>query len=229
VAGTVANTLGNLLHSTLQQVGVVREAVERQARSSRMRLDEVMLQRKRRDTLARLGELVYELAVQGKLGDFEDEVPELAELLADVEELDEQLGSAAEPEPEPDHDHGHDHDHDHGAVSSADWTPPGRQARAGAPRDRDELRVWRPVVTVDEGDRGHLGERAADQRGGGESGPGTRAPGGRAARMDRSATRSRSARNDRGGIAFVTDDVAEGDDELAGYMHPDDVPGKDRA
>jgi hypothetical protein len=217
VAGTVASTLGTLLRGTLQQVGVVREAVERQARSSRMRLDEVVLQRKRRDTLARLGELVYELAVQGKLGDLEDEVPELAELLADAEELDEQLGSAPE----------YDHEHDHEAVSSADWTPPARHARAGAPQDRDELRVWRPVVTDPVKGSPHTGERVAAERGREDGGSGTRAAAGRAARMGQGAARSRVAQSERGGIAFVTDDVADGDDELARYMHPDDVPDKD--
>src|SRR3990170_8292957 len=86
-------TLGSLIRSTIDQVGAVREAVERGARNQRVWIDGALLQRKYREALAELGEAVYELAAAGELGDLADH-PELASRLDEIQAIDERLTDA---------------------------------------------------------------------------------------------------------------------------------------
>ena len=67
--GDLRNTLGSLMQSALEQMGVVREVVERGAQAQRTRYDSVRLDRRRRDALAALGEVIHRLAVRGHLGE----------------------------------------------------------------------------------------------------------------------------------------------------------------
>jgi len=205
-------TLGTLLRTTLQQVGVVRDVVERQARSSRSRLDSALLQRKHRDTLLSLGEAVYNLAVSGELGDLE-EFPEIMECLAELESLEAQIAGSLER-----------------AQREAAGMPTRPRGRANAApvhqtSSRDNsFRVWRPSLPEDplDDDPVDLGEPVAATR--------TPVP---ERKPQRSAARSRrarrAARSGSGGIAFVADDpLSEDDADLKAYMHEDDVPADDR-
>lgn len=220
-AGDLPSTLGGLLRTTLQQVGAVKDAVERQARSSRDRLDEVVLQRKRRDTLARVGELVYEMAVQDRLDELYDS-PELARLLADVEDIEDQLTGADSAD-------GVDaHAEEPDVVSSASWTPPRPASRA-----HRDVRVWRPVVDEDDGDGGDSDDREQAAEPAAEPPP--ESVPWQSARPGRPRPRRRRARGpqhrgpgaEHGGIAFVTDAVGDPDEDLAEYMHDDDVGTSD--
>lgn len=74
---------------------MVKDAVERQARSQRVWLDSALLQRRHRDALTRLGEIVHGLAASGELGDLEN-FPEIARQLAVLEDLEERIAEAAE-------------------------------------------------------------------------------------------------------------------------------------
>lgn len=233
----IQGTLGTLLRSTLHQVGVVKEAVERQARSSLGQLDSVMLERRRRDALARLGEAVWNLARDGQLGALAGH-PDVAGALGEIAELEEHMEAEGAPVA--------------GVVSSADWRPPGHDGGAAGGRRRGEpMRVWRPVVPADEDEAAHEQPReepgppldgpaeAREPRPAGQhrdpdgpdqapsepDDPGSDAP----SRTARRPRRRRSRRRDSsagGGIAFV-DDGPEDEDDLRAYMHDDDVPPRD--
>src|SRR5882672_4411487 len=79
-------TLGTLWRTTLQQAGVVRDALERGAREGRSRLDEARTSRKRHDALAELGELVLELIRTGEIDI--SELPEAEDIVHFLDELD---------------------------------------------------------------------------------------------------------------------------------------------
>src|SRR5688572_26606945 len=89
-AGDLRSALGSLLRSTVEQMGAVKETLERQAQAQKVRLDAALLGRKRREALAELGRVAYDLAAQGRLGDLED-LPELGRALVAVEELDQEI------------------------------------------------------------------------------------------------------------------------------------------
>ena len=91
----VKGTLGSLLRTTLEQVGLVKEAVERQAKSQKVWIDSALLHRKHREALTTLGVVVHELAASGELGDLED-FPEIAEQLAVLVELERSIAEASE-------------------------------------------------------------------------------------------------------------------------------------
>ncbi len=74
---------------------MVKDAVERQARSQRVWLDSALLQRRHREAMTRLGEIVHALAASGELGDLE-EFPEIARQLAVLEDLEERIVEAGE-------------------------------------------------------------------------------------------------------------------------------------
>jgi hypothetical protein len=76
-------TLGTLLRTTLEQAGAVRDALERGARS---RFDEARSQRRRKDTLAELGELVLDLIRRGEID--LTELPEAHDLVRQLDDLD---------------------------------------------------------------------------------------------------------------------------------------------
>lgn len=111
-------------------MAALRDAVERQARTQRGWFDSALLSRQRKDVLASLGEVVYQLALAGELGDLE-EFPEVSRLIYDLEDIDAQIEqSEAEI-----------------AARSGRRTPRevwGRGPRK-APEPPGEFRVWRPV------------------------------------------------------------------------------------
>ena len=82
----IRGTLGTLLRTTLEQAGVVRDAIERSARSGRSRLDEALSGRRRKDALAELGELVLDLIRRGEID--LGELPEAKDLVRHLDELD---------------------------------------------------------------------------------------------------------------------------------------------
>ena len=184
-------TLGTLLRTTLAQAGVVRDAIERGAREGRSRLDDLRSNRRRHDALAELGDLVLDLIRRGEID--LAELPEVAEVVAHLDELD---GSEPEPASREVAPPARSRkrfdargDRDDGTVSSSRWTPP--------PAKREAARVWRPQVD-----------------------PPTE-PATPRVRTERPAKPTipdlpERARARRGGISFD-------DDDLASYMHPDDV------
>lgn len=219
----IQGTLGTLLRTTLHQMGVVKDAVERQARSSLEQLDTAKLQRRRREALARLGEVVWDLAVNGELGEL-GERGEVAALLDEIEALEASAEEAAGP--------------DEGTVSSAEWKPPARGQAKGR-RHHETMRVWRPnlddhastpdsdasagAAPDDDAPAEHAATRGrpeatADAR------PSARAEEAAARGRGRRPARRDDGPDDRrsGGIAFMEDGPAE--DDLAEYMNDDDVP-----
>ncbi len=92
----LGGTLGGLLRSTLAQAGVVREALERGARSGRAALDEALgdavTERRRTAALAELGQIVFELVQQGEVD--LAELPEIREVVERLERF-EAEGEAA--------------------------------------------------------------------------------------------------------------------------------------
>ncbi|MCE9577897.1 MAG: hypothetical protein K8W52_32490 [Deltaproteobacteria bacterium] len=218
-------TLSTLVRSTLAQAGVVRDVIERGAREGRARLEGVQLDRRHTDALAALGEAVLELVRSGDLADLED-VPAIADAIATIEDLEAQRADRGAPGGGPakwrrerddgdelraaiDRDlapkpRGRGTSMDDGTVSS------GARPRAAAPAPaakpaRPEPRVWRPSAPPDDVTRDLKGPREA----------GAPEPG----------AKFREAPRRAGGIQFDRADDGPGpDDDLAEYMHPDDVP-----
>jgi hypothetical protein len=210
----------------LRSVGAVKDAAVRGAEAQRVWIDGALLGRKRRDVLAELGEKIYEGVVSGALRDLEGH-PELAELIAEIDDLDVRMQEAAERTRE--------------TTDRARRTAAGFAARAGFPatglsrrrptEDRDEVaqrpRVWRPVmpsIMADEDD-GTVSALSQPEQNPFDDAPATAAerPAANVARPQR----QRRAARGRGGIQFVEDPVPgdpEDDADLEQYMHPDDVP-----
>jgi hypothetical protein len=212
----IQGTLGTLLRTTLHQMGVVKDAVERQARSSLEQLDTAKLQRRRREALARLGEAVWELAVRGELGDLAER-GEIAAMLDEIEELEVRAEQDAGP--------GDD------TVSSAEWKPPAPGGQARGRRHHETMRVWRPNLDDQEPPPDHDAnvEAAPDDVPPAEPPPARARPEPKAAaQSEEPAPRGRGRRPSRrdderaGGIAFMEDGPAE--DDLAEYMNDEDVP-----
>lgn len=98
-APELRGTLGTLLKTTLAQAGVVRDVLERGAREGRTRLDEALLNRRRTDALAKLGEIVLGLIRRGEVD--VEELPEIRNVLARLDELDRGgAGSSASDRPD---------------------------------------------------------------------------------------------------------------------------------
>ncbi|ACY12957.1 hypothetical protein [Haliangium ochraceum] len=212
-ASDVQQTLGSLLRSTLQQVSAVKDVALRQARSSFEQLDGAVLQRKRQAAMAELGELVWELANTGRLGEIMEH-PDLEALLRDVQEIEERMEQEATSDSE--------------AVSSASWTPPppspsrASSGAAGNRRGKERMRVWRPnLADLEQQDAAH----GDDDRGHGhaQSEPASAAPEAAPQAASRRGRRSRGRSGGGGGIAFV-DSGPEDDEDLSEYMNDDDVP-----
>jgi len=204
-------TLGTLLRSTLQQVGMVKDGVLRQAAEQRVWIDGALLQRKHREALAALGSLVYERILGGELGELE-EIPEIARVVRRIEELEVRLEQASERA--------------RATAARAQRVASDFAARAGFPTggrmtrrgpgelgddDAGEMRVWRPVLPDDDED---LFDDEPDA---------TAAPAPQPKRPRPTSRRPRRAARGAGGIQFV-DDGPSDDDDLEEYMHPDDVP-----
>ena len=84
------DTLGSLVQSALEQVGAVREVVERGAQAQRNRYDTVKFERRRKDAMAGLGEVVYRKAVRGQLGEIGDD-PDVLAQLEEIDALDQRI------------------------------------------------------------------------------------------------------------------------------------------
>jgi hypothetical protein len=196
-------TLGTLLRTTLEQVGALKDAVERQARSQRGWFDTALLERRRKDVLASLGEVVYELAAAGELGDLE-EFPEIERAVTDLEALDQQIAENEEQSRL-----------EVGPGPRRRGAGPGRRSAPGrGGRPRGDGRVWRPVAP--DADEELAGEEPA------------RSP--TPSRPRRAAAKKRPTRRATrtgGGIAFVENEASadDPDADLASYMRDDDVPG----
>jgi len=209
-APELKGTLGTLLRTTLAQAGAVKDAIERSAREGRARLDDVRHDRRRADAVAELGEVVLELIRRGELADLAD-LPEIADALAAIDEID---ARASHRERDRRDEPGRDfiapesrsrfdraRDPERAPERGAEDGTVSSRAWTPPARAKPQARVWRPTADAAE--------------------PG--APG-----ADDAAPR-RPKRG--GGIDFsaTPDDAApsgEDDDDLAEYMHPDDVPEK---
>lgn len=197
------STLGSLLRTTLDQASAVRDVVEQQTRSKGGLLDQAFAQRKRTAALANLGEEVYRLAKQGQIGELLLE-PQVGMLIGELEQLDNDdddysRGPSDGPE----------------AVSSADYAASFQSHRSSEPGSQSEYRVWRPVMPDDASIVDVDEDNDID-------GSVAKVPD-RPSRMPR-----RSAVRRGGGIHFADNgprpDDPESDDDLASYMHDDDVP-----
>jgi hypothetical protein len=235
-------TLGTLLRTTLEQASFVREALERGAREGRSRLDDALAGRRRKDALAELGELVLDLIRRGEID--LGELPEAAELVRFLDDLDADSPDAEEPA---------------GRIAQ----PPtrgrfdsraGDRARPNAPPDRERDRPDRTRDGADDGTvsalrtssgpaaRGSTGSRTSSgpaARGSTDSRTSSgRSPSPKPAApprvwrpslVDEPPSEPRDPPSARslapdphrtGGIQF------DNDEDLADYMHPDDVPPK---
>ncbi|HSK03326.1 MAG TPA: hypothetical protein VK932_18870 [Kofleriaceae bacterium] len=225
-------TLGTLLRTTLEQASFVRDALERGAREGRSRLDDALSGRRRKDALAELGELVLDLIRRGEID--LGELPEAADLVRFLDDLDADSPSADEP-------------------ADRIAQPPTRGRFDSRARDRSDLpdrarpdddddrdaRAPRARHSDDDGTvsalrgssspaaRGSTGSRTSA----GRSSPKPAAPPRvwRPSLVDEPPAEPRdppSARSlppdphRKGGIQF------DDDEDLADYMHPDDVPPK---
>ena len=196
-------TLGTLLRTA---VPAVRDVLERGAREGRARLDDALSGRRRSDALAELGEIVLDLIRRGEID--VAELPEVADIVRHLDELD----AEAAPAPAP---------RSLTRKRFDDRGPPptergSKRARAAAPSDDDgtvSSRAWSP-----------------SSKGGGAAGSAkVWRPTPVDARPDDEVTARERPRAapipspkpaKKGGISFD-------DDDLADYMHPDDVPPKD--
>ncbi len=225
----LSETLGSLLRSTIEQAGVVRDVLERGARTGRARIDEARAERRRSTALAELGEIVLELVRSGEVE--LAELPEIGDVVAELDRIDADGDVDSEPSSRAQWQRSRDDQAQWHADRSRPATAPARppverrtEARAPAGRDR----VWRPdpstpIMAPANRDRPpHVtqpeslaarvrreadGTIAALRNAGHE-------PSVDAAREERQLSYGNAP---RGGISF--------DDDLQDYMHPDDVPG----
>ena len=130
--------MGSLLRTTINQVGAVTDVARRSALNQKQRL-EALLERRRRDALADLGETLHELVRSGELDI--DELPELQRGVEAVDDIDQQIAEAEAAQS------------GRGARrpvrltrndAPADWSREGRGSRQRPPAV--EPRVWRPGV-----------------------------------------------------------------------------------
>jgi hypothetical protein len=200
-------TLGTLLRTAAAQVGPLRDALERTAREGRSRVEDALAGRTRRtDALAELGEVVLDLIRRGEID--LGELPEVRDIVAHLDELDAGGGHAdhhdEEFAPPPSRNRfdsrRRDRNDDDGTVSSRTWSPPTRPA-GKKPGSAGAARVWRPPLDNEEG--ADKPPRPRDE----------------ITARERPVPRPKDPFR-KGGISF------EEDDDLAEYMHPDDVPPK---
>ncbi len=231
----IRGTLGTLLRTTLEQASAVRDALERGAREGRSRLDDALSHRRRKDALAALGELVLDLIRRGEID--LAELPEAQDLVRLLDDLD-----ADEPS-EPDDriaqppTRGRFDSRARPDRARPDRARPDRSRSDPDPDDRavSAPRGARDRHSDDDGTVSALrgGARAApssDPRRGSAPKPASPPRVWRPSLVDdeplskpRDPPAAGSLPRDphrKGGIQF------EDDEDLADYMHPDDVPPK---
>jgi hypothetical protein len=237
-------TLGTLIRTTINQVGAMTDVARRQARTQKQRLDTALLERRRREALAELGENLYDLATRGEIE--LDELPELVRGVQAVDLIDQEIAEA---------------EHASSAVRRPVRLERTRDDRI-PPAGRSRERVWRPPVDPvdneaagpDDAGTPHADVARGDSRdasGDGDSFDAEFAVDRRTAasagkqggEWARTRARARAAADTTperpkrkaaattargGGIVFVDDGPAAADrdpeDSLESYMNEDDVP-----
>lgn len=197
-------TLGTLINTALSQAGVVRDVLERGAREGRARLDDVRANRRRHDALAELGEIVLDLIRRGEID--LGELPEARDVLHTLDELDGEDATDDDEVARPPSRRRFD--------ERATAAPPSRARGRGdedgtvssrsfsARKPTTPMRVWRPTADEPAPPTDDDAPPAAKSRD-----------------VPRRTLPNNPSR--KGGIAFDDDD-----EDLASYMHPDDVPPK---
>lgn len=197
-------TLGTLLRTA---VPAVRDVLERGAREGRARLDDALSGRRRTDALANLGEIVLDLIRRGEIDIAE--IPEVADTVRHLDELD------AEAEPPPTPRALNRKRFDDRPATSAPVPGPAPATERGKKRPRSEddgtvsSRTWSPSSKGGSAAAARVWRPNADAHHDDQPEPARDRP--RAAPLPNPAK--------KGGISFD-------DDDLADYMHPDDVPPK---
>ncbi|HEU0035167.1 MAG TPA: hypothetical protein VFQ53_31290 [Kofleriaceae bacterium] len=176
---------------------VVRDAIERGAREGRTRIDEVRTSRRRQEALAELGELVLDLIRNGEID--VNELPEAQDLVRRLDELDADEFDAD------------------GNVAH----PPLR--RRFDERTTGQFRAASLEDAADDGTVSSLKPTTAPPHRAGKPTSVWRPPTAAVPDPDKPVA-AKPARDParKGGIHFEPDS----DDDLADYMHPDDVPPK---
>lgn len=192
----IRGTLGTLIRSALAQAGGVREVLERGVREGRERVDSWRGSARRTEALAELGEIVLDLVRRGEID--ANEIPEARDVIRHLEELDGDDGDAGFREQIAQPPSRSRFDTRSSARDSRDDGTTS-SARWSPPKPaKPAARVWRPTEATQTDDAPP--ERTAT--------PARRVP------LPKDPHR-------KGGISFGDDD-----DDLADYMHPDDVPAK---
>jgi hypothetical protein len=236
-------TLGTLIRTTIDQVGAMTDVARRQARSQKHRLDTALLERRRRESLAELGEILYELAVSGEIE--LDELPELAQAVQDIAEIDrriaeagagDRLGEARRPvrlertggarsdwRPAPSRERVWRPDPDAYADSDSPWP----QVREPDRPDR-ENRESRPVEPAGSGRRARE-ERQSAERETVPARPEARPRAEKDARRRQVAGDSRPARGKRGALPASANDTAPAKRDAGGgiiFVEDDSAPSE---
>lgn len=180
-------------------VPAVRDVLERGAREGRARLDDVLSGRRRSDALAELGEIVLDLIRRGEID--VAELPEVADIVNHLDELD----ADAEPTPTP---------RSLTRKRFDDRGPPATERGTKRPRVAEDdgtvsSRTWPSSSKGGAAATKVWRPTAADAR-----------PDDEVTARPRAAPIPNAKPAKKGGISFE-------DDDLADYMHPDDVPPKD--
>jgi len=195
-------TLGTLFRTALQQAGGVKDALTRGAQQGRTKIDELRADKRRHEALAELGELVLDLIRRGEIDIAE--LPEARDLIRNLDELDAAAGDDIEDitTTQPFDRRRFD---DRGAPSAR----PGSRspARSGEDGTVGSGARWSPPTSAAPA---RVWRPAADEAPEAEAAP-RRGP--QVPTLPKDPHR-------KGGISFE-------DDDLADYMHPDDVPPKD--
>ncbi len=170
-------------------------------------MDQALVNRRRKEAFAKLGESIYRLSKHGELGELALD-PEIGMAISDIEALESDLQEDWDNQGGSSH-----HRRGEEAVSSANYRPPPASA------DK-EMRIWRPVIPEDELDSEEIVSEEQDvatsevQASAKDTGP-LRIP------------RKIAQRKQGGGIRFVEErpgsDDLDSDDDLESYMHDDDV------
>lgn len=195
------STLGTLLRTAIQQAGGVKDALTRGAQQGRSKIEELRTDRRRHDALAELGELVLDLIRRGEID--VAELPEARDLIRALDEIDAENEESDIATTQPFNRGRFD---DRGGAPSPSRPAP----RPPAPARSDDGTVgsgaqWSPSKTATAPQRVWRPEAASEP----EAAPAR----GVVPTLPKDPHR-------KGGISFE-------DDDLADYMHPDDVPPKD--
>ena len=192
-------TLGTLLRTA---VPAVRDVIERGAREGRARLDDALSGRRRGDALVELGEIVLDLIRRGEID--VAELPEVADIVHHLDEMDAEQNEAPVPR---------------------SLTRRRFDDRGGPPPTERGKKRARPAAEDD----GTVSSRTwSPSSKANAAAPRVWRPNADTHHDDQPESRDRPraapipAPNPakKGGISFDDDDLAE-------YMHPDDVPRKD--